>query len=206
MKQLVLLNQLVDSLKTQGQIYINDKLTEVVCDKANYKENTGWEEVDADFAEIDSQDKAIAFLQKIKDIYNDMDEITTKYNKGYQAPNDNTWHDVKTNCETPKSKVLLIKPDILDRLEIYFLADVNRDSNLNPNNLFKKVIKRKLKNDVLCSIQDEKTVVYRIINDEEGIKEAETLGGGMKKFAWNLEVTGGMLSYTNAWALVKKTA
>jgi hypothetical protein len=185
---------------------INEKLTEVVCDKGNYKENTGWEEVDADFANIDSQDKAIAFLQKIKDVYHEMDEITTKYNKGYQIPGDNTWHEVKTNCETPQSKVLLINPEILDRLEIYFLADVNRDSNLNPNNLFKKVIKRKLKNNVLCAIQDEKTVVYRIINDEEGIKEAETLGGGMKKFAWNLEVTGGMLTYTNAWALAKKTA
>jgi hypothetical protein len=31
----------VDSLKTQGQIVINEKLTEVVCDKGNYKENTG---------------------------------------------------------------------------------------------------------------------------------------------------------------------
>jgi hypothetical protein len=41
-------------------------------------------------------------------------------------------------------------------------------------------------------------MVYRIINDEEGIKEAETLGGGIKKFAYNLEVVGGMLTYTNA--------
>jgi hypothetical protein len=203
-QEAILLDRLIDSMKTQGQIVLNEKLTDIICDKENYKETTGWQEIDADTANIDSQDKAIAFLQMIKDVYNGMDEISTQYNKGYQTLSDNTWHDVKTNCETPRSKVLIIRPDILDRLEIYFLSDVARDSNLNPNNLFKKVIKRNLKNNVLCSIQDEKTMVYRIINDEEGIKEAETLGGGIKKFAYNLEVVGGMLTYTNAWALVKK--
>jgi uncharacterized protein YktA (UPF0223 family) len=89
---------------------------------------------------------------------------------------------VLTNCETPQSKVFIADPDYLDRLGIYFLSDVARDSDLNPYKIFKQVIPRKLKNGALWSIQDEKSVVYRIINDE-GIKEAETLGGGMKKFA-----------------------
>jgi hypothetical protein len=46
-------------------------------------------------------------------------------------------------------------------------------------------------------------VVYRIINDE-GIKEAETLGGGMKKFAWEVELVAGMISFTNAYTLAVK--
>ncbi|KAF9956292.1 hypothetical protein BGZ65_002852, partial [Modicella reniformis] len=83
---------------------------------------------------------------KIKEVYNGMDIVSADYNKGYQ------------------------------KAGIYFLSDVARDSDLNPYKIFKQVIPRKLKNGALWSIQDEKSVVYRIINDE-GIKETETLGG-----------------------------
>ncbi|CAJ0839699.1 3969_t:CDS:2 [Entrophospora sp. SA101] len=109
---------------------------------------------------------------------------------------------LETNCETPKSKVLTIDPDFLDDLEIHFLADVARDSNLNPYKLFKAVITKKLENGVLATIHDEKSVFYRIINPEE-IQHEKTLGGGMEKFAYHVEVVGGMIPFTNSWALVK---
>lgn len=198
-----LVDRLVDSMKTQAQLKINERIIEVLSTKDNYKDGTGWEEVEADFVKIDSQDKAIAFLLKLKQVYDAMDEVSTKYNKGYQKPGDQTWNDVKTNCETPKSKVLVIDPDIMNGLEIYFLADVNRDSNLNPRYLFKKVIIKKLKKNAIVTIHDEKSIVYRIINDE-GIQQEKTLGGGMTKFAWEVEVVGGMISYTNSWALATK--
>lgn len=198
-----LIDRLVDSMKTQGQVKLNNKIVEIICDKDNYKEATGWEELDPDFFVIDSQDKAIAFLLKLKQVYDDMNEISTKYNKGYQRPGSQEWHDVKTNCETTKSKVLTITPDIMNGLEIYFLADVNRDGNLNPYFLFKKVIVKKLKNNVVATIHDEKSVVYRIINDE-GIDQEKTLASGITKFAWNMEVVGGMIPFTNSWALVKR--
>jgi uncharacterized protein YktA (UPF0223 family) len=99
--------------------------------------------------------------------------------------------------------VLTIDPDFLDLLEIYFLCDVVRDSELNPYKLFKKVIVKKLENNVLATIHDEKSVVYRIINPEE-IQHEKTLGGGMEKFAYHVEVVGGMIPFTNSWALVKK--
>jgi hypothetical protein len=134
-----------------------------------------------------------------------MDTPSQDYNKGYQKPGTTPWNKVLANCETPKSKVLIIDPDYLDDLELYFLSDVARDSNLNPNNLFKKVIKRKLKNGGLWSIQDEKSVVYRIINDE-GVKEKETLAGGMTKFAWEIELVADMISFTNAATLAVKPA
>ncbi|CAG8687159.1 5322_t:CDS:2, partial [Scutellospora calospora] len=79
-----------------------------------------------------------------------------------------------TNCENKKSKVLTIDPDFLDDLEIFFLADVARDSNLNPYKLFKEVIVKKLENNVLATIHDEKSVFYRIINPEE-IQHEKTL-------------------------------
>jgi len=104
---------------------------------------------------------------------------------------------VETNCETPKSKVLTIDPDFLDDLEIHFLADVARDSNLNPYKLFKEVITKKLENGVLATIHDEKSVFYRIINPEE-IQHEKTLGGGMEKFAYEVEVVGGMIPFTNS--------
>jgi len=197
-----LIDRLVDSMKTKANIIINKKLVEIISDKANYKD-TAWQEIKTDEATIDSQDKAIAILKLIKKTYNEMDEISTAYNKGYQKPGTTVWNDVLTNCETPQSKVLTIDPEILDSLEIYFLADVARDSNLNPYKIFKKVIVKKLENNVLATIHDEKSVVYRIINDE-GVKETETLGGGMKKFAYNIEVVGGMIPFTNSWALVSK--
>ena len=131
-----------------------------------------------------------------------MDEVSTKYNKGYQKPGDTTWNEVETNCESKNSKVLTIDPDFLDDLEIHFLADVARDSNLNPYKLFKKVITKKLENGVLATIHDEKSVFYRIINPEE-IQHEKTLGGGMEKFAYHVEVVGGMIPFTNSWALVR---
>ena len=96
-----------------------------------------------------------------------MDEVSTDYNKGYQRPGSHDWNDVETNCENKKSKVLTIDPDFLDDLEIYFLCDVVRDSELNPHKIFKAVIPKKLKNGALATIHDEKSVVYRIINPEE---------------------------------------
>lgn len=197
-----LIDRLVDSMKTKANLIINQKLIEIISDKDNYKD-TAWQEIDADEAKIDSQDKAINIFKLIKKAYNEMDEISVNYNKGYQKPGSTTWNDVLTNCETPQSKVLTIDPETLDALEIYFLADVARDSNLNPHKIFKKVIVKKLENNVLATIHDVKSVVYRIINDE-GVKEAETLGGGMKKFAYNIEVVGGMIPFTNSWALVTK--
>jgi hypothetical protein len=91
----------------------------------------------------------------------------------------------------------------LDDLEIYFLCDVVRDSELNPHKIFKAVIPKKLENGVLATIHDEKSVVYRIINPEE-IQHEKTLGGGMEKFAYEVEVVGGMIPFTNSWALVSK--
>ncbi|CAH1765360.1 2946_t:CDS:2, partial [Entrophospora sp. SA101] len=128
---------------------------------------------DKDNYKDEALDKAIAILKLIKSAYN-----------------------VETNCETPKSKVLTIDPDFLDDLEIHFLADVARDSNLNPYKLFKAVITKKLENGVLATIHDEKSVFYRIINPEE-IQHEKTLGGGMEKFAYHVEVVGGMIPFTN---------
>lgn len=200
--QAALIDRLVDSMKTQAAVVLNEKIADVISTKDNYKEDTGWEEITEEEANIDSLDKAIAFLKRLKKAYNGMDQISTKYNKGYQKPGDTDWNEVETNCETPKSKVLTIDPDLLDDLEIHFLADVARDSNLNPYKIFKKVITRKLKNNALAAIHDEKSVVYWVINPEE-IQHEKTLGGGMEKFAWNVEVVGGMLSYTNSWVLAK---
>ncbi|CAG8581668.1 4558_t:CDS:2 [Racocetra fulgida] len=134
------------------------------------------------FVVLPSLDKAIVVLKLIKSAYNGMDEVSSNYNKGYQKPG-------KTNCETRQSKVLTIDPDFLDDLEIFFLADVARDSNLNPYKLFKSVIVKKLENNVLATIHDEKSVVYRIINPDE-IQHEKTLGGGMEKFAYHVEVVG----------------
>jgi uncharacterized protein YktA (UPF0223 family) len=146
---------------------------------------------------VDSLDKAIVILKLLKGAYNGMDEVSVNYNKGYQKPGDTTWNEVETNCETKKSKVLTIDPDFLDDLEIHFLADVARDSNLNPYKLFKEVIVKKLENNVLATIHDEKSVFYRIINPEE-IQHEKTLGGGMEKFAYHVEVVGGVLPFTNS--------
>ena len=200
--QAALVDRLVESMKTKAIVALNKKITEIICTKDNYKD-TAWQEISEEQATIDSLDKAIAILKMIKKAYNAMDEVSTDYNKGYQKPGSHDWNDVETNCENKKSKVLTIDPDFLDDLEIHFLADVARDSNLNPYKLFKSVITKKLENGVLATIHDEKSVVYRIINPEE-IQQEKTLGGGMTKFAYHVEVVGGMIPFTNSWALVSK--
>ncbi|KLL04013.1 MAG: hypothetical protein MRERV_8c050 [Mycoplasmataceae bacterium RV_VA103A] len=200
--QAALIDRLIDSMKTKAVITLNKKIVEIISDKQNYNDQA-WQEIDADQAKVDNLDKAIKILKLLKAAYNGMDEISTDYNKGYQKPGDNTWYEVETNCETRRSKVLTIDPDFLDDLEIYFLCDVVRDSELNPHKIFKKVIPKKLENNVLATIHDEKSVVYRIINPEE-IQHEKTLGGGMEKFAYHVEVVGGMIPFTNSWALVSK--
>ena len=198
-----LIDRLIDSMKTKATIVLNKKIAEVIATKDNYKDSA-WVEISQDEAEITTLEKAIIILKLLKSAYNGMDEVSTKYNKGYQKPGDTTWNEVETNCESKSSKVLTIDPDFLDDLEIHFLADVARDSNLNPYKLFKQVITKKLDNNVLATIHDEKSVFYRIINPEE-IQHEKTLGGGMEKFAYHVEVVGGMIPFTNSWALVKGT-
>ena len=190
-------------MKTKATVVLNKKIAELIATKENYKDSA-WVEITEDEAEVKDLEGAVKILKLLKSAYNGMDEVSTKYNKGYQRPGDTTWNEVETNCETPKSKVLTIDPDFLDDLEIHFLADVARDSNLNPYKLFKKVITKKLDNNVLATIHDEKSVFYRIINPEE-IQHEKTLGGGMEKFAYHVEVVGGMIPFTNSWALVKAT-
>ena len=190
-----LIDRLIDSMKTKATLVLNKKIAEVIATKENYKDSA-WVEITEEQATIDTLEKAIIILKLLKSAYNSMDEVSTKYNKGYQKPGDTTWNEVETNCESKSSKVLTIDPD--------FLADVARDSNLNPYKLFKKVITKKLENNVLATIHDEKSVFYRIINPEE-IQHEKTLGGGMEKFAYHVEVVGGMIPFTNSWALVKET-
>ena len=196
-----LIDRLIDSMKTKATLVLNKKIAELIATKDNYKDSA-WVEITEEQATIDSLEKAITILKLLKSAYNGMDEVSTKYNKGYQKPGDTTWNEVETNCESKSSKVLTIDPDFLDDLEIHFLADVARDSNLNPYKLFKKVITKKLENGVLATIHDEKSVFYRIINPEE-IQHEKTLGGGMEKFAYHVEVVGGMIPFTNSWALVR---
>jgi len=200
--QTALIDRLIDSMKTKAITALNSKIVEIISDKDNYNDNA-WQEIEGEAAEVNNLDKAIVILKLLKSAYNGMDEISTQYNKGYQKPGDTTWNEVETNCETRRSKVLTIDPDFLDLLEIYFLCDVVRDSELNPHKIFKKVIPKKLKNNVLATIHDEKAVVYRIINPEE-IQHEKTLGGGMEKFAYHVEVVGGMIPFCNSWALVSK--
>ena len=199
--QTALIDRLIDSMKTKATTTLNKKIVSLISDKNNYKDSA-WVEITAEQADINSLDKAIVILKLLKQAYNSMDEVSTSYNKGYQKPGDTTWNEVETNCETKRSKVLTIDPDFLDDLEIHFLADVARDSNLNPYKLFKEVIVKKLENNVLATIHDEKSVFYRIINPEE-IQHEKTLGGGMEKFAYHVEVVGGVIPFTNSWALVK---
>jgi hypothetical protein len=201
--QTALIDRLIDSMKTKAITTLNKKLVSLISTKDNYKDSA-WVEISAEEAEVKDLDGAVKILKLLKGAYNGMDEVSTSYNKGYQRPGDTTWNEVETNCETRNSKVLTIDPDFLDDLEIHFLADVARDSNLNPYKLFKKVITKKLENNVLATIHDEKSVFYRIINPEE-IQHEKTLGGGMEKFAYHVEVVGGMIPFTNSWALVKAT-
>jgi uncharacterized protein YktA (UPF0223 family) len=201
--QAALIDRLIDSMKTKATTTLNKKLVSLISDQNHYKDSA-WIEITEAQATVDSLDKAIVILKLLKSAYNGMDEVSVNYNRGYQKPGDTTWNEVETNCETKKSKVLTIDPDFLDDLEIHFLADVARDSNLNPYKLFKEVIVKKLENNVLATIHDEKSVFYRIINPEE-IQHEKTLGGGMEKFAYHVEVVGGMIPFCNSWALVKGT-
>ena len=200
--QTALMDRLIDSMKTKATTTLNKKIVSLISDQNNYKDSA-WTEITAEQANVNSLDKAIVILKLLKSAYNGMDEVSVNYNKGYQKPGDTTWNEVETNCETKKSKVLTIDPDFLDDLEIHFLADVARDSNLNPYKLFKEVIVKKLENNVLATIHDEKSVFYRIINPDE-IQHEKTLGGGMEKFAYHVEVVGGVIPFTNSWALVKQ--
>lgn len=184
-----LIDRLIDSMKTKAITQLNKKIVSLICDKDNYKDEA-WVEISQEEANITTLEKAIAILKLLKSAYNSMDQVSTAYNKGYQRPGDTTWNEVETNCESKSSKVLTIDPDFLDDLEIHFLADVARDSNLNPYKLFKSVITKKLENNVLATIHDEKSVFYRIINPED-IQHEKTLGGGMEKFAYHVEVVGG---------------
>jgi hypothetical protein len=104
---------------------------------------------------------------------------------------------VETNCETSKSKVLTIDPDLLDDLEIHFLADVARDSELNPRKIFKEVIKKKLDQGVLATIHDEKSLAYQAINDD-GLKIKDEFGSGSTKIGIHVTVVGGMIPFTNS--------
>lgn len=44
-QEATLLDRLVDSMKSQAQLKLNEKLVEIICNKDNYKENTGWEKL-----------------------------------------------------------------------------------------------------------------------------------------------------------------
>ena len=197
----ILLDRLTDSMKTKPVSDVNKKITEIICTKENYKDSA-WEEITPEEATIDNLDKAVAILKKIKAASNAMLEISDQYNKGYQKPGDTTWNEVETNCESQKSQVLTIDPDWLDDLEIHFLADVARDSELNPRKIFKEVIKKKLAKGVLATIHDEKSVAYQAINDD-GLKIKDEFGSGSTKIGIHVTVVGGMIPFTNSWALVK---
>jgi hypothetical protein len=80
-----LLDRLTDSMKTKAQLVINETIDEIISTKDNYGDNA-WEEIDAEEALIDSQEKAIEALMKIKEVYNGMDVVSSDYNKGYQKP------------------------------------------------------------------------------------------------------------------------
>ena len=198
----LLLDRLTDSMKTKPITDINKKITEIICKKENYN-TKAWEEVEADDLKIDSLDKDIAILKKIKAASNAMLEISDKYNKGYQKPGNTTWNKVDTNCESQKSQILTIDPDFLDDLEIHYLADVARDSELNPRKIFKEVIKRKMEGKAKVFIHNEKSVAYQAINDD-GIKVKEEFGSGSTKIGLHVTVVGGMIPFTNSWALVSK--
>jgi hypothetical protein len=82
-----LIDRLIDSMKTKAIVVLNRKLIEVISTKDNYKDSA-WVEISQDDANIDSLDKAVAILKKLKGAYNGMDEVSTNYNKGYQKPGD----------------------------------------------------------------------------------------------------------------------
>jgi hypothetical protein len=194
--------RLTDSLKTKPVSDLNKKVVEIICNKDNYNA-IAWQEITEDEAIIDSLDKAVGILKIIKKASNAMLEPSSDYNKGYQKPGTNVWNKVTTNCESRKTQVLTIDPDWLDDLEIHFLSDVGRDSELNPYKIFKDVVRKKLDNGVKCALHDEKSVAYKGIN-QGGIQTEKVFGSFNTKFGYRVKFVGGMLPFTNSWALVKK--
>src|SRR5947209_1169931 len=83
--QTALIDRLVDSMKTKAITTLNKKIVGIISTKSNYKDSA-WEEITEEQATIDSLDKAIFILKKLKSAYNGMDEVSTEYNKGYQKP------------------------------------------------------------------------------------------------------------------------
>src|SRR3954470_13630641 len=87
--QTALIDRLVDSMKTKAITTLNKKIVGIISNKDNYKASA-WVEIEKEEAKIDSLDKAIFILKKLKSAYNGMDEVSTNYNKGYQKPGDTT--------------------------------------------------------------------------------------------------------------------
>jgi hypothetical protein len=84
-----LIDRLIDSMKTKATLVLNKKIAELIATKDNYKDSA-WVEITEEQATIDSLEKAITILKLLKSAYNGMDEVSTKYNKGYQKPGDTT--------------------------------------------------------------------------------------------------------------------
>jgi hypothetical protein len=191
-------------MKTKPVSDLNKKLVEIICNKDNYN-TKAWQEITADEAKIDSLDKAVAVLKMIKAASNAMLEPSSDYNKGYQKPGSTVWNKVTTNCESRKTQVLTIDPDWLDDLEIHFLSDVGRDSELNPYKIFKDVIRKKLEKGVKATLHDEKSIAYKGIN-QGGIQTEKVFGSFNTKFGYRVKFVGGMLPFTNSWALAAKSS
>jgi len=197
-----LADRLTDSMKTKPIMDLNQKLTAIVCNKENYNAKA-WQELKSEELKIDSLDKAVSALKKIKTASNDMMEPSSDYNKGYQKPGTTPWNQVITNCQSRKTQVLTIDPNFLDDLEIHFLSDVGNDSELNPYKIFKEVIRKKLENGVKATIHDEKSIAYKAINIG-GIQSEKVFGSFNTKFGYRVKFIGGILPFTNSWALVEK--
>lgn len=194
--------RLNDSLKNKPISDLNKAIVKFICTKDNYN-TKAWQEITADEAKIDSQDKAIAILKMIKSASNAMLEPSQDYNKGYQKVGTTPWNKVTTNCESRKTQVLTIDPDWLDDIEIHFLSDVGRDSELNPYKIFKEVVLKKLENGVKAALHDEKSIAYKAVN-MGGIQVEKVFGSFNTKFGYRVKFVGGMLPFTNSWALAVK--
>ena len=194
--------RLIDSMRTQATRDIRKKVIELLCQKDNYN-TKAWEEWEENECKIDDLDKAVNVIHWIKAKSSEMLEESQDFNKGYQKPNDTTWHAVETNSESKKSLVLVIDPDFLQALETRFLADVGNLELVSLKNIFREVIERKLSNKVKCIIRDENSFAYTIIN-EEGITTEQVFGSGSTKFGYHVTVVGGNVPFVNAVALVSK--
>jgi hypothetical protein len=82
----ILVDRLTDSMKTKPILDINQKLTEIISNPANYRAIT---EISPEDANIDDMDKAINALKLIRKASTAMLEPDTDYNKGYQKPGSN---------------------------------------------------------------------------------------------------------------------